>query len=106
LTSTKIKTIRKHLKKDEKLCRKCYKNVEIFLDYVDILKNCGLELIDNMNYRLYRNLLSFVKTGITGLPHDLIHIKLCRDLKINHIATQDRDFINAPNLIVWKPRDT
>ncbi len=74
------------------------------LKYIDTLRKGGLELIDNMNYRLFRDLLSYIKTGITGLPHDLIHIKLCRDLKIDHIATQDGDFDNAPGLTVWKPR--
>ena len=65
----------------------------------------GLELIDSINYRIFRDLLSSVQAGITGLPHDLIHIKLCRDLKIDHIATQDSDFDNVPGLTVWKPRD-
>ena len=104
LKITKINTIRNHLKNDKKLCKKCYKNVEIFLDYIDTLRKGGLELIDNINYPLFRDLLSFIKTGITGLPHDLIHIKLCRDLKIDHIATQDSDFDNVPGLTVWKPR--
>ena len=103
LKITKISTICNHLKNDKKLCKRCYQNVEIFLDYIDILRDGGLKLIDSINYPLFRDLLSFIKTGITGLPHDLIHIKLCRDLKIDHIATQDSDFDNVPGLTVWKP---
>ena len=103
LKITKISTIRNHLKNDEKLCKRCYKNVEIFLDYIDALRHGGLELIDNINYHIFRDLLPRIQAGITGLPHDLIHIKLCRDLKIDHIATQDTDFDNVPDLTVWKP---
>ena len=96
--------IRNHLKSDKKLCKRCYQDVEIFLDYIDALRNGGLELIDSINYRIFRDLLSSVQAGIIGLPHDLIHINLCRDLKIDHIATQDSDFDNVPGFTVWKPR--
>jgi predicted nucleic acid-binding protein len=105
LKITKISTIRNHLKNDKKLCKRCYQDAEIFLDYIDALRDGGLELIDSINYRIFRDLLPSVQAGITGLPHDLIHIKLCRDLKIDHIATQDSDFDNVPGLTVWKPRD-
>ncbi len=103
LKITKIVTIRNHLKNDKKLCKRCYQDVEIFLDYIDALRAGGLELIDSINYRIFRDLLSSVQAGISGLPHDLIHINLCRDLKIDHIATQDGDFDNVLGLTVWKP---
>ena len=103
LNITKISTIRNHLKNDRKLYKRCYQDVEIFLDYIDTLRDGGLKLIDSINYRIFRDILSGVQAGISGLPHDLIHIKLCRDLKIDHIATQDSDFDNVPGLTAWKP---
>ena len=103
LKITKISTIREHLKNDEKLCKTCYQSVEIFLDYIDTLRDGGLELMDSINYHIFRDLLPSVQAGISGLPHDLIHINLCRDLKIDHIATQDSDFDNVPGLTIWKP---
>lgn len=105
LKITKIATIRNHLKNDKRLCKRCYQDVEIFLDYIDALRAGGLELIDSINYRIFQDLFHSIQSGITGLPHDLIHINLCRDLKIDHIATQDGDFDNVPGLTVWKPRD-
>ena len=99
--SKKIKTIQKKIKEDKVFAATCYKEAEIFLEYLEILRLSGLSLED-VNYQIQKDSIH-VGSDKLLLPHDALYVKICQNLGIADIATTDLDFQKADFLTIWKP---
>lgn len=101
--STKIKTIQKRIKEEEKFATACYKEAEIFLEYIEALKAIGLTLVE-VGYELQRSSIGVGRDHLL-LPRDAIYVKIFQDVGIVDIATADPDLKRVSALTVWSPGD-
>jgi len=100
LQTTRIKTIQDNLKKNKELSEICYLEAELFLDYLEVLKNGGFSVIDVKNEDMKNSLK--VGKGNLLLPRDAIYLYICKRCGIVALASNDEDFEKIDSLRIWK----
>jgi len=102
LNTEKYHDIIQSLRTDKKLMEECYKPVEIFKEYVDLLEDPeGLRIV-SINHEAIKHAFELgSKYGL--LPRDAIHLAAMKQNNLNNLATDDEDFERVDWITLYKP---
>jgi predicted nucleic acid-binding protein len=101
LQTTRIKQIHRELRQDASLAAKCYQSCLDFTKYLDALQKTGLQILP-VDYQIQVASLEIGRrNGL--LPTDALHVAVCQQYSIQHVATADAHFQNIPALTMWQP---
>jgi predicted nucleic acid-binding protein len=100
LGSASLPEIKKAL--ENPTCRKkAVIPVKQYAGYLDVLKDCGMGVLDLTDADIRESLMVTEDTGL--ITADSAHLAVMKKRGISHIATADRDFLRARGITVWTP---
>lgn len=92
----------KVLLKDDKKRNQVLKPVGDYMNYIELLKESGLVIIDLKGNDM---ITALQKVKVYGLiTADATHLAIMERKGINHIATDDNDFNVVPDITIWSPQ--
>lgn len=72
-----------------------------YMDYIDKLQEAGLSVVDLKGADMKQAAHLSKENGL--ITADAAHLAVMSRKSISHIATEDSDFVAAPNITVWSP---
>ena len=92
----------KVLLKDDKKRNQILNPVDNYMNYIELLKESGLVIIDLKGSDMITALQKVKAYGL--ITADATHLAIMERKGINHIATDDNDFNVAPDITLWSPQ--
>lgn len=91
----------KTLLKDDKKRNQVLNPVDDYMNYIELLKESGLVIIDLKGSDIITAIQKAKAYGL--ITADAAHLAIMERKGINHIATGDNDFKVVPDITMWSP---
>jgi predicted nucleic acid-binding protein len=92
----------KVLLKDDGKRNQILNPVDNYMNYIGLLKESGLVIIDLKGYDMITAIQKAKAYGL--ITADATHLAIMERKGINHIATDDNDFNVVPDITIWSPQ--
>lgn len=89
--------------KDDRYKEKIFKPVHEYRQYIEMLIELGLKVIDLTGSDVIKAIEKSEKLGL--LTADTTHISVMERKGIKNLASADKDFVGIPHITIWSPID-